>query len=133
MIVFRFIVMIRMNRMITSLRFLLFRHISDIQRVDVDKTPSEGLEESLIVSITEKDKRISDGVLTINRLQLDDGSDRIFGLSETVVRGLMDLGNIVCQGDEYLGKIIDSLYFIRTLNILSLLSGMVTKIRVISW
>lgn len=101
--------------------------------MDVDKTPSEGLEESLIVSITEKDKRISDGVLTINRLQLDDGSDRIFGLSETVVRGLMDLGNIVCQGDEYLGKIIDSLYFIRTLNILSLLSGMVTKIRVISW
>lgn len=92
--------------------FLIPTHIGYTKRADVDKTPSEGLEESLIVSITEKGKRISDGVLTINRLQLDDGSDRIFGLSETVVRGLMDLGSIVCQGDEHLGKIIDGLYFI---------------------
>lgn len=91
---------------------LIPTHIGYTKRADINKTPSEGLEESVIVEITEKGKKISDGVLTINKLLLDDGEDRVFGLSETVVKGMMDVGNIVCVGDDQLGKIIDGLYFI---------------------
>ena len=78
----------------------------------IDKTPTEGLEESTIVSITEKGKRIADNVLMINKLRLDTGLERIFGLSETVVGGLINLGTVVCSSEEQLGKIIDDLYFI---------------------
>ena len=91
---------------------LIPTHIGYTKRADIDKTPSEGLEESVIVEITEKGKRISEGILTINKLLLDEGADRIFGLSETVVSGMMDVGNIVCVGADQLGKIIDGLYFI---------------------
>ena len=62
---------------------LIPTHIGYTRRVD--KTPAEGLEESVIVALTEKGKRIADNVLTINKLRLDAGEDRIFGLSETVV------------------------------------------------
>lgn len=78
----------------------------------VDKTPAEGLEKSTILSITEKGKRIAYSVIRINKLRLDIGNDRIFGLSESVVGGLLSLSNIVCSSEEQFGKIIDALYFI---------------------
>lgn len=104
---------------------LIPTHIGYTKRADVDKTPSEGLEESVIVAITEKGKQISEGVLTINKLKLDDGADRVFGLSETVVKGLMDVGSIICINDDQLGKVIDGLYFIFYENIehIKLLAG----------
>lgn len=77
-----------------------------------DKTPSDGLQESVIVVITEKGKRIADNILTINKLRLDLGEDRIFGLSETVVGGMLNLSTAVCSTEEQLGKIIDVLYFV---------------------
>lgn len=89
---------------------LIPTHIGYTRRVD--KTPAEGLEESVIVSITEKGKRIADNVLTINKLRLDNGEDRIFGLSETVVGGLLNLSTALCSTEEQLGRIIDVLYFV---------------------
>lgn len=89
---------------------LIPTHIGYTRRVD--KTPTEGLEESVIVSLTEKGKRIADNVLTINRLRLDTGEDRIFGLSETVVGGMLNLSTAVCSTEEQLGRIIDVLYFV---------------------
>lgn len=89
---------------------LLPTHLGYTRRID--KTPTEGLEESAIVSITEKGKRIADSVLTINKLRLDIGDDRIFGLSETVVGGLLNLSTAVCSTEEQLGRIIDVLYFV---------------------
>lgn len=78
----------------------------------VDKTPSEGLEESVIIAITEKGKRIAENVLTINKLRLDAGEDRIFGLSEAVVGGMLNLSTSICNTEEQLGRIIDVLYFV---------------------
>ena len=78
----------------------------------VEKSPAEGLEESIIVAITEKGKKIADNVLVINKLMLDAGEERIFGLSETVVGGLLNLSTVVCCKEEDLGKVIDFLYFI---------------------
>lgn len=52
---------------------LIPTHVGYTRRVD--KTPTEGLEESVIVSLTEKGKRIADSVLTINRLRLDTGEE----------------------------------------------------------
>lgn len=89
---------------------LIPTHIGYTRRVD--KTPTEGLEESVIVTITEKGKRIADNVLTINKLRLDAGEDRIFGLSETVVGGMLNLSTSVCSTEEQLGRIIDVLYFV---------------------
>lgn len=77
-----------------------------------EKTPTEGLEESVIISITEKGKKIADNVLTINKLRLDTGEDRIFGLSEIVVGGMLTLSTAVCSTEEQLGRIIDVLYFV---------------------
>ncbi len=78
----------------------------------VDKTPIEGFEKSVIVSLTEKGKKIADNVLTINKLRLDAGEDRIFGLSENVVGGMLALSTSVCNTEEQLGRIIDILYFV---------------------
>lgn len=89
---------------------LIPTHIGYTRRVD--KTPSEGLEESVIIAITEKGKRIADNVLTINKLRLDAGEDRIFGLSETVVGGMLNLSTAICSTEEQLGRIIDVLYFV---------------------
>ena len=89
---------------------LIPTHVGYTRRVD--KTPTEGLEESVIVSLTEKGKRIANNVLTINRLRLDTGEDRIFGLSETVVGGMLNLSTAVCSTEEQLGRIIDVLYFV---------------------
>ena len=89
---------------------LIPTHIGYTRRVDI--TPAEGLEDSLIVTITEKGKRIAENVLTINRLRLDTGNERIFGLSETVVGGMLNLSTAVCSTQEQLGRIIDVLYFV---------------------
>ena len=89
---------------------LIPTHLGYTRRID--KTPTEGLEDSLIVAITEKGKRIADNVLTINKLRLDTGDERIFGLSETVVGGLLNLSTSVCSTEEQLGRIIDVLYFV---------------------
>ncbi len=89
---------------------LIPTHIGYTRRVD--KTPSEGLEESVIIAITEKGKIIADNVLTINKLRLDAGEDRIFGLSETVVGGMLNLSTAICNTEEQLGRIIDVLYFV---------------------
>lgn len=78
----------------------------------IDKNPIEGLEKSVIVTITEKGKRIADNVLTINKLRLDAGEDRIFGLSETVVSGMLNLSTAVCSTEEQFGRVIDVLYFV---------------------
>ena len=51
-------------------------------------------------------------MLTINRLRLDNGEDRIFGLSESVVGGMLTLSTDVCSTEEQLGRIIDVLYFV---------------------
>ena len=91
---------------------LIPTHIGYTRRQDVQKTPIEGLEESSLVTITEKGKRVAEGILKINRLQLDNGNQRIFGLSETVVGGMVDFGSIVCTNNDMLGKIIDGLYFV---------------------
>ena len=77
----------------------------------VNKTPVEGLEESTITGITEKGKMIAEKIITINELQLDKGNDKIFGLSETVVRGMLNLSSLVCNTAEKLGVLIDTLYF----------------------
>ena len=87
-------------------------HIGYTKRENINKSPTEGLEESVLVKITEKGKKITDGILTINNLRLDCGTDRVFGLSETVVKGMLDIGSIVCTGDEQFGKVIDGLYFV---------------------
>ena len=89
---------------------LIPTHLGYTRRID--KTPTEGLEDSLIVAITEKGKTIADNVLTINKLRLDTGEDRIFGLSETVVGGLLNLSTSVCSTEDQLGRIIDVLYFV---------------------
>lgn len=75
-------------------------------------SPSEGLEESLVVIITEKGKRIADNVLMINQLRLDAGEDRVFGMSETVVRAMFNLSGTVCSTEEQFGKIVDALFFV---------------------
>lgn len=77
----------------------------------VNKTPVEGLEESTIIDITEKGKMIAEKIITINELQLDKGNDKVFGLSETVVRGMLNLSSLVCNTAEKLGVLIDTLYF----------------------
>ena len=89
---------------------LIPTHLGYTRRIE--KTPTEGLEESVITAITEKGKRIADNVLTINRLRLDIGESRIFGLSETVVGGMLNLSTTVCSTEEQLGRIIDVLYFV---------------------
>lgn len=91
---------------------LIPSHLGYTRKESVDKTPLEGLQESVIVEITEKGKQISEGVLIINQLLLDEGKDRVFSLSETVVRGMMDVGSTVCIGAGQLGIVIDALYFI---------------------
>ena len=89
---------------------LLPTHLGYTRRID--KAPVEGLETSIIIAITEKGKKIADNVLTINRLRLDNGEDRIFGLSESVVGGMLTLSTDVCSTEEQLGRIIDVLYFV---------------------
>lgn len=95
-----------------SIICLIPQYVGYTKRKNVDKTPTEGLEESSLIKITEKGKRISDGVITINKLQLDRGSERVFELSETVVKGLIEFGSAVCTDEDQLGKIIDGLYFV---------------------
>lgn len=90
--------------------FLIPTHLGYTRRID--KPPTEGLEKSVIIAITEKGKKIADNVLTINKLRLDTGEDRIFGLSEMVVGGMLTLSTAVCSTEEQLGRIIDVLYFV---------------------
>lgn len=90
---------------------LIPTHIGYTRRHSIHKTPTEGLEESSIVAITEKGKRIADYFLKINRLRLDKGQERVFHLSETICEGMLSVGGVVCTSDEQLGKIIDCLYF----------------------
>ena len=91
---------------------LIPTHIGYTRSKNAQKTVSEGFEASSIVSITEKGKRITEGIIRINQLQLDGGNERIFGLSETVVAGMINIGTVVCTCNDHLGKIIDALYFI---------------------
>lgn len=88
---------------------LIPSHIGYTRRVN--KTPVEGLEESAIIRITEKGKKIADQIITINRLQLDQGKERIFNLSETLFQGMLDIAQLVCNSVERLGALIDTLYF----------------------
>lgn len=90
--------------------YLLPFHFGYTRRIK--KTPTEGLERSSIVSITEKGKRIGDSVVVINQLRLDNGDERMFVLSESVVGGLLNLSNVVCTNKDQLGRIIDALYFV---------------------
>lgn len=90
---------------------LIPTHIGYTRREDVRKTPAEALEDSSIVSITEKGKKVSESILTINQLMLDRGENRIFGFSESVVRGMLDFGLVVCTNIDEFGMIIDELYF----------------------
>ena len=89
---------------------LIPTHLGYTRRIE--KTPTEGLEDSLIVAITEKGKKIADNVVSINKLRLDTGEDRVFGLSETVVGGLINLSTSVCSTEDQLGRIVDVLYFV---------------------
>lgn len=91
---------------------LIPSHVGFTNRKNVEKTPIEGLQESSIVSLTEMGKAIVDNVLRLNKLQLDNGQDRIFSLSETSVSGMMNISSIVCTSEELLGRIIDGLYFV---------------------
>lgn len=91
---------------------LIPTHIGYTRRENIHKTPAEGLETSAIVTITEKGKKLIDGIIKINQLQIDNGKERIFGLSETVVIGMMSIGTVVCTCEDQFGKIIDALYFI---------------------
>ncbi|MBR6084037.1 MAG: hypothetical protein IKP61_00275 [Spirochaetales bacterium] len=91
---------------------LIPSYVGFTRRETIQKTPSEGLEESSIVMITEKGKKIVEGIIQINQLQLDRGAERIFGLSEKVVSSLMSLSTIICTSSDQLGKIIDGLYFV---------------------
>ena len=88
---------------------LIPTHIGYTRRDNI--TPAEGLEKAQIISINEKGKQIADKVITINKLRLDSGEDRIFNLTETVFSGLFRLGDTVCSKEGELGIIIDALYF----------------------
>lgn len=91
---------------------LIPTHIGYTRKKNIRKTPVEGLEESSLVTITEKGKKIAEGILRINQIQLDRGKDRVFVLSETVAMSLLHFSNIICTGVDQFGKIIDSLYFV---------------------
>ncbi len=91
---------------------LIPTHIGYTRRPDVVTTPSEALEESLIVKITEKGKYITDSILKSNELRLDFGAERVFSLTEKTAKGLVNIGSIICRGEVQFGIIIDSLYFI---------------------
>ena len=91
---------------------LLPKYIGFTRRRDIQKTPEEGFEKSSLVTITEKGKRVAEGILNINKLRLDQGNERIFGMSETVAGSMLNLGTVVCTNGEQLGKVIDGLYAI---------------------
>ena len=90
---------------------LIPTYVGYTRRIGIDSTPTEGLEASAILQITEKGKSISEGITKINKLRLDKGDDRVFSLSETVLMGLLDVSTTICCAESQLGKIIDGLYF----------------------
>lgn len=91
---------------------LIPTHVGYTRRESIKKTPTEALSDSILITITEKGKNIVKSILDINRIALDNGQNRLFGLSETVVYGMISVGDIVCSNGDQMGTIIDFLYFV---------------------
>lgn len=100
------------NELYASAISLIPVHIGYTRRSDIKKSPADGLLQSSLVSITEKGKRISNSIIKINELQLDNGKDRVFGLSEKLVKSTIHFGTVICNDDNQLSSLVDDLYFV---------------------
>lgn len=91
---------------------LLPSHIAYSKRNNVEISPEEALEQSKLLEITEKGKRIAENIVLMNRMRQDKGQSDIFKYTHKTVEGVIKISTVVCATNDQLGSIIDVLYFI---------------------
>ena len=96
----------------TSAVALIPQYIGYTKRANVDITPEEGLENSVIVEITEKGKQISGNIVRINELCEVVGKEKTFKYTDKLVSKIMKFGNLICSTNEFFGAMIDGFYMI---------------------